>query len=48
MALNELSEEKKKLLQGRILLMTSKGKSLRQVARMALKEFNVKLYDDRK
>jgi hypothetical protein len=48
MALNELSEEKKSLLKAKMLEMTKAGKSLRQVARVVLKEFNVKLYDDRK
>jgi hypothetical protein len=48
MALIELTEEKKKLLKARMAEMGNQGKSLRQIARMALKEFNVKLYDDRK
>lgn len=48
MALSELSEGKKASLKERIAEMTERGNSIRQIARMALKEFNVKLFDDRK
>lgn len=43
MALEELSEAKRKALRASILKMTNEGKTVRQVARMALKKFNVKL-----
>jgi hypothetical protein len=43
MALEELSEAKRKALRAEIFKMTQAGKSVRQVARMALKKFNVKL-----
>lgn len=48
MALNEISEAKKLQLKGRIVELSREGKSIRQVARVILKEFNVKLFDDRK
>lgn len=43
MALEELSEAKRKALRASIPKMTNEGKTVRQVARMALKKFNVKL-----
>jgi intein-encoded DNA endonuclease-like protein len=46
MALVELSEPKRKLLKARIIELNKSGKSLRQIARIILKEFNVKLFND--
>jgi len=44
MALEDLSRGKKEALKKMIFTETKAGKNLRQVARKALKNFNVKLY----
>jgi superfamily II helicase len=46
MALEELSEAKRKRLKDRIIELNKSGKNIRQISRIILKEFNVKLFND--
>jgi hypothetical protein len=43
MALEEITVDKQRALRERIISMSNEGKSVRKIARMALKGFNVKL-----